>query len=150
MRAKIKEEEKQKRILEQATTKTTAGTNNSGGGQSNGNSDSELSDTALGDSDDDLDDLDDDLDDVKLKDNKAVLFGSTQGKTYLKMTERNLRIREHTAKYLLNLDPNSAHYDPKSRSMRANPRPQDQEGDSTFAGENFIRHTGDVSELASK
>ncbi len=28
---------------------------------------------------------------------------------------RNLRIREDIAKYLLNLDPNSAHYDPKSR-----------------------------------
>lgn len=28
---------------------------------------------------------------------------------------RNLRIREDTAKYLLNLDVNSAHYDPKSR-----------------------------------
>ena len=28
---------------------------------------------------------------------------------------RNLRIREDTAKYLLNLDLSSAHYDPKSR-----------------------------------
>ncbi len=31
---------------------------------------------------------------------------------------RNLRIREDTAKYLLNLDVNSAHYDPKSRWVR--------------------------------
>jgi pre-mRNA-processing factor SLU7 len=36
---------------------------------------------------------------------------------------RNLRIREDTAKYLLNLDINSAHYDPKTRSMRADPLP---------------------------
>ena len=36
---------------------------------------------------------------------------------------RNLRIREDTAKYLLNLDPSSAHYDPKSRSMREDPLP---------------------------
>ena len=36
---------------------------------------------------------------------------------------RNLRIREDTAKYLLNLDVNSAHYDPKTRSMRADPLP---------------------------
>lgn len=36
-------------------------------------------------------------------------------------TIRNLRIREDTAKYLLNLDLNSAHYDPKTRSMRGNP-----------------------------
>ena len=36
-------------------------------------------------------------------------------------TTRNLRIREDTAKYLLNLDVNSSYYDPKSRSMRENP-----------------------------
>lgn len=30
---------------------------------------------------------------------------------------RNLRIREDTAKYLLNLDVNSAHYDPKTRCV---------------------------------
>lgn len=36
---------------------------------------------------------------------------------------RNLRIREDTAKYLLNLDVNSAHYDPKTRSMREDPPP---------------------------
>ena len=30
---------------------------------------------------------------------------------------RNLRIREDIAKYLLNLDVNSAHYDPKSRCV---------------------------------
>ena len=36
-------------------------------------------------------------------------------------TVRNLRIREDTAKYLYNLDPNSAYYDPKTRSMRENP-----------------------------
>lgn len=38
-----------------------------------------------------------------------------------RITVRNLRIREDTAKYLHNLDPNAAHYDPKSRSMRENP-----------------------------
>jgi pre-mRNA-processing factor SLU7 len=38
-------------------------------------------------------------------------------------TMRNLRIREDTAKYLKNLDPNSAFYDPKSRSMKENPTP---------------------------
>lgn len=34
------------------------------------------------------------------------------------MSVRNLRIREDTAKYLRNLDPGSAFYDPKTRSMR--------------------------------
>lgn len=38
-----------------------------------------------------------------------------------RITVRNLRIREDTAKYLYNLNSDSAHYDPKSRSMRENP-----------------------------
>lgn len=38
-----------------------------------------------------------------------------------KVTVRNLRIREDTAKYLRNLDVDSAYYDPKTRSMRENP-----------------------------
>ncbi|KAL9982859.1 hypothetical protein ACROYT_G004968 [Oculina patagonica] len=41
--------------------------------------------------------------------------------TKRRTTVRNLRIREDTAKYLHNLDPNSAYYDPKTRSMRDNP-----------------------------
>jgi pre-mRNA-processing factor SLU7 len=40
------------------------------------------------------------------------------------LTFRNLRIREDTAKYLLNLDVNSSHYDPKTRSMREDPLPE--------------------------
>ena len=36
---------------------------------------------------------------------------------------RNLRQREDTAKYLRNLDPNSGHYDGKSRIMKDNPNP---------------------------
>ena len=46
------------------------------------------------------------------------------------------------AKYLLNLDPDSAYYDGKSRSMRGNPNPNAD--DSTFKGDNFIRTTGDA------
>jgi pre-mRNA-processing factor SLU7 len=38
-----------------------------------------------------------------------------------RITVRNLRIREDTAKYLWNLDPNSAYYDPRTKSMRDNP-----------------------------
>ncbi|KAF2366637.1 Pre-mRNA splicing Prp18-interacting factor [Trinorchestia longiramus] len=67
-----------------------------------------------------------------------------------RITVRNLRIREDTAKYLRNLDPNSAHYDPKTRSMRTNPyqdtgkKPEEVD----FAGENFVRFTGDTIEQA--
>ena len=38
-----------------------------------------------------------------------------------RVTVRNLRIREDTAKYLHNLAEDSAYYDPKSRSLRSNP-----------------------------
>ena len=52
---------------------------------------------------------------------------------------RNLRIREDTAKYLRNLNPNSAYYDPKTRSMRDNPNPDLNIEDAAFLGDNFIR-----------
>ena len=64
------------------------------------------------------------------------------------VTARNLRIREDIPKYLRNLDLNSAHYDPKSRSMRANPTPHANPEDLDFAGDNFHRQTGDAVELA--
>lgn len=38
-----------------------------------------------------------------------------------RITVRNLRIREDTAKYLINLNPESAYYDPKTRAMRDAP-----------------------------
>lgn len=56
------------------------------------------------------------------------------------MAHQNLRNREDVAKYLRNLDPNSAAYDPKSRSMKENPTPNDV-GD--FKGDDFIKMTGD-------
>ena len=55
---------------------------------------------------------------------------------------RQLRIREDTAKYLLNLDVNSAYYDPKSRSMREDPNPDKPAHEKTFQGDNFVRATG--------
>ncbi len=52
--------------------------------------------------------------------------------TKTRITVRNLRIREDTAKYLINLDPDSAYYDPKTRSMRDAPhkdvQPEDVSG----------------------
>ncbi|KAI6195867.1 Pre-mRNA-splicing factor SLU7 [Aphelenchoides besseyi] len=64
-----------------------------------------------------------------------------------RITVRNLRIREDTAKYLYNLDPNGPYYDPKSRSMRENPfanMPGKETEAAKFAGENFTRYTGEV------
>ncbi|POM61761.1 Pre-mRNA-splicing factor SLU7 [Phytophthora palmivora] len=71
------------------------------------------------------------------------------GGAQMKTTVRNLRIREDTAKYLRNLNPNSAYYDPKTRSMRDNPNPELNPEDSTFVGDNMARFTGDAQKLAS-
>lgn len=66
----------------------------------------------------------------------------------MRQTVRNLRIREDMPKYLRNLDLNSAFYDPKSRAMRANPLPNENPEDLAFAGDNFVRYTGDAVKLA--
>lgn len=68
-----------------------------------------------------------------------------------RITVRNLRIREDTAKYLYNLDPNSAYYDPKTRSMRTNPFKDTGKTaeHSEFAGENFVRSSGDTLKMAA-
>ncbi|MGH0124690.1 UNVERIFIED_CONTAM: hypothetical protein FKN15_033342 [Acipenser sinensis] len=67
-----------------------------------------------------------------------------------RITVRNLRIREDIAKYLRNLDPNSAYYDPKTRAMRENPYANtgmnpDEVG---YAGDNFVRHSGATITMA--
>ena len=65
----------------------------------------------------------------------------------VKSGQHNLRIREDTAKYLRNLDPNSAPYDPKSRSMKANPNPHLPEQDQSFKGDNSVKISGDYVNL---
>jgi len=64
------------------------------------------------------------------------------------MLSTSLRIREDTPKYLRNLDENSAFYDPKTRSMRANPNPDLNEYQTDYAGDNFARNTGDAIDMA--
>uniref|UniRef100_A0A8C5GM74 Pre-mRNA-splicing factor SLU7 n=1 Tax=Gouania willdenowi TaxID=441366 RepID=A0A8C5GM74_GOUWI len=67
-----------------------------------------------------------------------------------RITVRNLRIREDTAKYLRNLDPNSAYYDPKTRAMRENPYSNTGMNDDEvgYAGDNFVRYSGDTITMA--
>ena len=72
-------------------------------------------------------------------------FSSSDPKA--KGLQKNLRIREDVAKYLRNLDPNSAPYDPKSRSMKENPNPDIAEEDQQFKGDNFVKMTGDYVNL---
>ncbi|OBZ68253.1 Pre-mRNA-splicing factor SLU7 [Grifola frondosa] len=67
--------------------------------------------------------------------------------TKTRITVRNLRIREDTAKYLINLDPSSAYYDPKTRSMRDNPMKNVSPEEARFAGENFLRYSGEAPDV---
>lgn len=60
---------------------------------------------------------------------------------------RNLRIREDTAKYLLNLDLDSARYDPKTRRMLDKGAFEDDAAAALVEEENFIRASGDATEF---
>ncbi|MCJ1255868.1 mRNA splicing protein [Lignoscripta atroalba] len=59
---------------------------------------------------------------------------------------RNLRLREDTAKYLLNLDLESAKYDPKTRSM-VDMGAQADQASALVAEDNFMRASGDAAEF---
>ncbi|KAI5789045.1 Pre-mRNA splicing Prp18-interacting factor-domain-containing protein [Geopyxis carbonaria] len=63
-----------------------------------------------------------------------------------RISTRNLRIREDTAKYLLNLDLDSARYDPKTRTMVDKGATADRAA-ALVAEEDFIRSSGDVQEF---
>lgn len=62
-------------------------------------------------------------------------------------TVRNLRLREDTAKYLRNLDVDSAYYDPKTRSMRENPTPNADPKDNFYRGDNAALNSGALVEF---
>jgi pre-mRNA-processing factor SLU7 len=64
-----------------------------------------------------------------------------------RMTVRNLRLREDTAKYLRNLDPDSAYYDPKTRSMRENPHPDKPKDELDYLGDNQYINTGESGDV---
>ena len=87
---------------------------------------------------------DEDDDEDKYADRADVVGQKVDTKS--RTTVRNLRIREDTAKYLRNLNLESAHYDPKSRSMRDNPN-QSTDADAIYAGDNFYRWSGDAPNL---
>jgi len=105
------------------------------------------------DSDEDRGDMDNSKD-FMAKDDEVADFQGTHapqgglGGAGMRTTVRNLRIREDTPKYLRNLALDSAFYDPKSRAMRSNPTPNENPNDLVFAGDNFIRYTGDAVKLA--
>ncbi|XP_071792611.1 pre-mRNA-splicing factor SLU7-like [Asterias amurensis] len=92
-------------------------------------------------------DSDSDADDDKYADDFDMPGTNFDSKR--RITVRNLRIREDTAKYLYNLNPNSAYYDPKTRSMRENPFLNKTAEESKFAGDNFVRAVGDTKKMAT-
>ncbi|KAF2397496.1 hypothetical protein EJ06DRAFT_533100 [Trichodelitschia bisporula] len=69
---------------------------------------------------------------------------ATMGRT--QSSARALRLREDTAKYLLNLDLESAKYDPKTRSM-ADAGAVADEAARLVAEEDFVRRSGDAAEF---
>jgi pre-mRNA-processing factor SLU7 len=91
-----------------------------------------------------VDEDEDDDEDADEKYADHVDMPGTKVDSKQRITVRNLRIREDVAKYLRNLDPNSAYYDPKTRSMRDNPykNTQKEPEDLDYAGDNFVRCSG--------
>ena len=56
-----------------------------------------------------------------------------------------LRDRNDLPKYLRNLDQDSAYFDPKTRSMRANPNPLEE---TNYFGDNWLKQTGEAKEFS--
>ncbi|XDG07818.1 hypothetical protein ABKA04_007433 [Annulohypoxylon sp. FPYF3050] len=93
--------------------------------------------------------------DSKDKDGEGEEDGKDAGEKYAEESDmgrhqstatRQLRIREDTAKYLLNLDLESAKYDPKTRTMVDAGATADKAA-ALFAEEGFLRASGDAAEF---
>ncbi|KAI3629828.1 hypothetical protein MIR68_011263 [Amoeboaphelidium protococcarum] len=102
---------------------------------------------AYGDGDDDDSDLDI-LSDTEQDDERAEYQYDPDD---VEMKSKSLRIREDTAKYLLNIRSESARYNPKTRSMFDDPQPQTflkgKQVDTSFIGDNFVRQSDDTTKL---
>ncbi|EIW83180.1 pre-mRNA-splicing factor SLU7 [Coniophora puteana RWD-64-598 SS2] len=130
-RQKLREEE----IDNQTTTDLAAARKLAKAGKGEG----KTTDPDFGSSDEEDDD------DEKYADAADAVGQKLDTKT--RITVRNLRIREDTAKYLMNLDPDSAYYDPKTRSMRDAPILNVPPEEAKFAGDNFYRFSGEAPEV---
>lgn len=154
-RAKMKEKFKaQKKALKKKRKQRRKQLRRIAEGRAEDGTDTDGTDSDAGDSDTDTDtDSDSDASDdedlgEKMKDFDKNTTSVATKDDKLRTTTRNLRIREDTAKYLLNLDVNSAFYDPKSRSMRQNPLAHlKDEEQGTFRGDNYVRNAGDTKKL---
>jgi len=118
---------------------------------SDSDTDSDLDTDTDTDTDTDNDDDDSSGDDAGVKDGGQMIQtrSSSSKFTQNRTTARNLRIREDTPKYLRNLSLSSAYYDPKTRSMRDNPHPEQDPSELMYAGDNFVRKSGDAKHIAA-
>ncbi|PHT86812.1 Pre-mRNA-splicing factor SLU7 [Capsicum annuum] len=89
------------------------------------------------------------LEEKNNKDNKAVGDSDKEDcEDALKVDETKVnKSKEDTSKYLLNLDVNSAHYDPKTRSMCEDPFPDMDSNEKFYVGVNQNRVSGQVLEF---
>ena len=89
-------------------------------------------------------DNDDDIDDeAKKADEEGARYEEeTDMGRHQSTSTRNLRLREDTAKYLVNLDLDSAKYDPKTRTMI-----DEAPADDADAEDGFARASGDAAEF---
>ncbi|KAF1321549.1 Pre-mrna-splicing factor slu7, partial [Globisporangium splendens] len=157
-RKKLRMEEVNKKLQKSAQDAADGGRDDSKKARRNKSKSKDEGENAAGsdsDSDSDYDsDMESEDDEFRDRDQgpmftERVARQGGVGGAQMKTTVRNLRIREDTAKYLRNLNPNSAYYDPKTRSMRDNPNPELNPEDTTYLGDNVVRFTGDAQKLAS-
>eukprot|EP01032_Pedospumella_encystans_P012337 gene12337-14280_t len=140
-------------LAKEAQKSGKSGTNKGSDHSDNSDSDTD-SDSDYGSDEDDEEGGEVSHKDFVERDEEARDFQGTMapqggiGGNGMRQTVRNLRLREDTPKYLRNLALDSAFYDPKSRAMRANPLPDENPEDLAFAGDNFIRYSGDAIKLA--
>ncbi|KAM7264049.1 hypothetical protein ACFE04_001732 [Oxalis oulophora] len=119
--------------------------------EKNGNQDGEGPEVEISDEEDDDEDALK-VDEAMVDESKQMDFAKVEKRVRTTGggstgTVRNLRIREDTAKYLLNLDVNSAHYDPKTRSMREDPLPDADPNEKFYIGDNQNRMSGQALEF---
>jgi hypothetical protein len=99
---------------------------------------------AAGENEDGDEQVDDDADMDKYAEESEM-----SGQAYdpaTRISTRNLRIREDTARYLLTLDLDSARYDPKTRTMVDKGATSDRAA-AMVAEEDSIRSSGDLQSL---
>jgi len=115
-----------------------------------GDPDALSSSSSSEESEDEHGDEDDEDEDVRLHEVADPALGGTGlGIAGAKHTAGSLRQRENTAKYLFNLDPDSAFYEPGTRSMRENPNPGSATGTGAYRGDAELLEEGsEVTQLA--